>query len=114
MTRKKWYMVIVTAIVLAFAITGLSIHFSRKSEKEQAMIFELRQLRSAVEIYVKIHREKPPDLPTALDAEYPFQTPKWSMGRNAAGMPLGPFGNLYRYNSQSGWVSSTTKGYEQW
>lgn len=114
MTRKKWYMVIGLAVVIAVGMTAVSIQSARKSEKEQQLIFQLKQLRSAVQIYAKIRGNKPPDLSTAMEAKYKFGQPiQWKMERDAKGNPIDPFGNRYRYGP-TGWVQSSTPGYETW
>ena len=79
------------------------------------MIFELKQLRTMTEIYMKIYKVKASDLLTAMEAKYQFGQPvEWKMSRDAAGNPLDPFGNRYQYDKDSGWVYSITKGYEKW
>ena len=115
MTRKKWYAVIGITILMALGFTAVSIHVARKHEKEQALIFQLKQLRMMTEIYMKIYRVKSPDLLTAMEKKYRFGQPvEWKMKRDATGNPLDPFGNPYHYDKDSGWVYSITKGYEKW
>lgn len=115
MTRKKAYSLVGLAVVLALGITWVKISQARKAEQEQALLFELKQLRAAVEIYATASKVKPQDLPTALDAKFGFgQGVKWTVKRDDKGLPLDPFGNPYTYNTDNGWVASATPGYEKW
>lgn len=114
-TRKKWYSVVGVGVALALAITAVAIHFARKSEKERTLIYQLQQLRYAVQIFIKVHQQKPPTLSAAIDAQYDFGHPwRWRFGRDSAGAPLDPFENPFRYDPDSGWIASQTRGYENW
>lgn len=115
MNRKRWYSVIVVAIVVALAFTGISIQMARKSEKEKTLIYQLQQLRQTVQIYVQVNHQRPSSLVVALGAQYSFGHPfQWKFERSALGIPMDPFGNPFQYNSNSGWVRSATAGYENW
>lgn len=114
MSRKVWYIIIGCVVVIALGITAFSIHKAKNSEKEQTLISELKQLRSAVSLYQVSFKEYPTSLPASLDAKYPFAAPKWTVARDAGGNPLDPFGGPYNYDKTSGWVHSSTSGYEKW
>jgi hypothetical protein len=114
MNRKIWYTIIGCVALVAVGITAINIHSSKQAEKEQTLISELRQLRSAVTLYTVSFKENPPSLAAALDAKYPFTTPAWTVKRDAAGNLVDPFGGVYSYDKTSGWVSATTSGYEKW
>lgn len=115
MNRKRWYSLIGLAVAVALSITGVSIQISKKSEKEKTLIYQLQELRQAVQIYVQVHRQKPPSLAVALDARYSFGHPfQWKFARDALGMPIDPFGNPFQYDTNTGWIRSITKEYESW
>ena len=113
MKRKKWYFVVITAVVAALCVQGIFIHFARQAERERALIYQLQQLRTAVVLYMKANQEKPADLVSAIETEYRFGQPiDWSFKLDSVGNPVDPFGNLYQYDSGTGWVSSGTESYQ--
>ena len=115
MTRKKWYTLIVAAVILSFGITAAVAQSAKKAEKEQTLVFQLKQLRTSVQIYVKVNKQTPADLLSAMEAKYDFGQPlHWPFDKNENGEPVDSFGNLYAYDSETAWVSSQTKGYEGW
>ena len=58
MTRRKWYAVVVLAIVASFGITLLAAQSAKKAENERAMLFELKQLRTAVQLYFSNNKKE--------------------------------------------------------
>ncbi|PIR21182.1 MAG: hypothetical protein COV45_00110 [Deltaproteobacteria bacterium CG11_big_fil_rev_8_21_14_0_20_47_16] len=116
LSKQNWYSIIVAAIVVAVGFAGFNIHAARKAEKEQAMIYQLKQLREAVQLYEMVQKAKPIDLKAAMvvtiDGKVvPIQ---WAFEKDASGNPLDPFGAPYRFDTKSGWVKSGTAGYESW
>ena len=115
MTRKRAYGLIGLAVLVAVGVTGVRVSYAKKATREQAMIYELKQLRSAVQIYTMASKIRPPDLKTALDAKFGFGPGvQWTMKRNNDQQPVDPFGNAYAYDTSTGWVASTSPGYEKW
>lgn len=115
-SKKTWYGIICATVVALFLITGYHFRLAQKAEREQAMIYQLSQLREAVQIYLLSHKAMPTELKAALvvtkDGKVvPIQ---WSFEKDAAGNPVDPFGAPYAFNSKKGWVSSKTQGYESW
>ncbi len=116
LSKNNWYGVILAAVVVALGIAGFNINTAQKAEKEQAMIFQLKQLREAVQIYAKTQKIMPPELKAALvvavdGKAVPIQ---WSFQKDAAGNPVDPFGAAYQLDKKTGWVKSGTQGYESW
>lgn len=116
LSKKSWYGIIAVAVVVALGIAGFNIRAAQKAENEQAMIFQLKQLREAVQIYVKTQKALPPDLKAAMVVSIggkvvPIQ---WSFQKDASGNPVDPFGAAYQYDKKTGQVLSSSKGYESW
>ncbi|MDO8493728.1 MAG: hypothetical protein Q7S68_00115, partial [Deltaproteobacteria bacterium] len=107
-------LVIGVALVMAGIFTAYSIHSQKNLMKEQAMIFELKQLRMAVEFYSKSTGQNPPDLRAALQKLQDFKNVRLTMLNVETGEPKDPFGTPYRYVPSAGWVRSGTAGYEGW
>ena len=115
MTRKGWYTVVAIVVLAVLGVTSVAIHLAGKRENERAMIYQLQQLRYAVQIFVKVHRKTPPTWAAAMDAQYNFGQPfRWKFKRDATGSPIDPFGTPYDYDPKSGWISSRTEDYEEW
>lgn len=115
-SKKTWYGIIGATVVVAFLLTGFNIRGEQKAQKEYAMIYQLKQLREAVQIYQITNKSLPPELKAALVVSrdgkaVPIQ---WSFKKDSAGNPVDPFGTPYAFNGKSGWVSSKTHGYESW
>lgn len=116
LSKQHWYGIIVAAIVVALGISGFRIMGAQKLEKEQAMIFQLKQLREAVKLYEVTHKTKPADLKAAMvvtiDGKVvPIQ---WPIQKDGTGNPVDPFGTPYQFDKKSGWVTSRSAGYESW
>lgn len=116
LTKTHWYGIIAGALVLAMGFAGVNIYNARKAEKEKAMIFQLKQLRTAVQIFEMTQKAKPGELTAAMVVSVggkgvPIQ---WTMTKDSKGAPLDPFGKPYQYDKKTGWVSSGSKGYESW
>lgn len=116
LSKQHWYGIIAATIVVALGITGFRIQTEQKSEKEQAMIFQLKQLREAVSLYEVTHKAKPAELKAAMvvtidGKAVPIQ---WSVKKDGTGNPVDPFGMPYQFDKKSGWVTSRTAGYESW
>ncbi len=114
MQRKHWYIIIISVVIVATVAAIINRHLAQRAEREQALIFELKQLRIAVQLYLRMQKKWPADLATALDTKHAVHSPNWSMQRDASGKPVDPFGNPYVYDPKSGWLHSTTKGYGSW
>lgn len=115
-SRKQWYIVIIVAVAAALGIAGYNIQTAKKAANEQAMIYQLKQLRTAVQIYEKMQKSLPSELKTVMTVTVngkavPIQ---WTLQKDTAGNLVDPFGGLYQYDKKSGWVKSGTQGYESW
>lgn len=116
LNKKNWYSIIAVAVVVALGLAGFNIHRAQKAEDEQAMIFQLKQLREAVQIFVKTQKTLPPELKSVLVVSVggkavPIQ---WSFQKDASGNPVDPFGMAYQYDKKTGRVLSSSQGYESW
>lgn len=115
-SKKTWYGIILAAVVAAFLVTGYHVRVAQKAEKERAMIYQLSQLREAVQLYLTTHKAMPTELKSALAIARDGKAVaiQWGFQKDAAGNPVDPFGVPYAFNGKNGWVSSRTQGYESW
>lgn len=120
-SRAKYEVIIIVLVVIAAVIVGFSISKAQsKAEKGQLMIAELSQIRAAVATFKTLNRSNPANLQELAKLKYTFspgEEPRTYISNIAAdkeGNLIDPFGNAYTYDTKTGWVKSSTKGYENW
>lgn len=113
MTRKMSYFVLGTALLISLGVTVLSVHVAQQSEREQAMLYELKTLRNVIELYVMEKKAHPHDIGDAIASTHRSTLQNVAPQMSSEG-PLDPFGHPYQYNPNSGWVFSQTNGYRSW
>lgn len=116
LSKNTWYGIIVATIVAAALITTYHARVAQKAEKEQAMVYQLSQLREAVQLYLTTHKALPKELKEALvvSRDGKAVTMQWGFEKDTSGNPVDPFGTPYAFNGKNGWVSSRSQGYESW
>lgn len=114
MGKKFWYSLISITILAASVFIGHNILNSQNGRKEEAMIYELAQLRDSVHIYVRLNKVMPESLAKVVSEKYTFKTPTITAKLNEKGDPVDPFGNPYQLDISIGWVRSSTPGYQSW
>jgi type II secretory pathway pseudopilin PulG len=94
-----------------------------KEAQESALKTSLTNIRMAVHVYKMVNDRYPDSLLQLVNKQYllevredTFFTQEYlrSLAVDGEGNPLDPFNNRYRYDSVSGYVASTTEGYENW
>lgn len=122
-TRKRpgWeWTVFVGVIVIAAALVGATYAFQKNSAKQHALHYQLQLLRTAELLYASVNREMPENLEQI--AKGTFRLPGDDNTRRylehppmiAGGKLTDPFGNPFTYDPKTGWIKSSTKGYEFW
>ncbi len=119
---KKGYekCALITIALLTVAVMGVSIYFERQLSNQKAMFFQLQAIRTSVNLYKAINKVTPSLLAVVADEEYKFPNEdiprRYLSGAavNDKGQILDPFGNPYFYDPATGWVRSSTSGYEFW
>ncbi len=120
-TRARYEVIIILIVILAGAVVAFGINRAQsKAEKGNLLISELEQIRSAVTMYKTLNKSNPPDLVSLTKMSYTFapgEAPKnylANIKENKKGQLIDPFGNPYKYDTKSGWVSCMTEGYSKW
>ena len=113
----EWFVLLVVAGLVIGAVF-LKVQFSEQRYQEEALIAELKAIRTAISLHLILERRPPNRLTDLVEkkmalgpAPRPFLT---HLSPNGEGKFIDPFGNPFQYNSQSGWVNSTTEGYKDW
>lgn len=119
---KRFYerCVLVAIALLTIAIMAVSIYYERQLSNQKAMFYQLQAIRTSVNLFKAINKDSVKDLATLAQEEYVFPNEemprRYLTGANidSKGRILDPFGNAYFYDVMTGWVRSTTPGYEFW
>lgn len=91
--------------------------------KKEMMRIQLSGLRGALHLYKALHEEYPQDLRALVNATYEISSSDKvlfgkeylsTVGSDAQGHPVDPFGRRFYYDRREGVVRSVSKGYEEW
>lgn len=104
----------------AICFVTFSVYSDHKVYRQRTLFYQLQILRMGVNIYQLMHYENPKTLKDLLEMTYSFPGDRTER-RYVEGITtdgeknlIDPFGNLYQYDKLTGWVRSTTAGYEFW
>jgi len=117
--RSTFESVLITVIVVLTLALGIALFAGRtKVQNGRLLIQELSSLRSGVSLYRAVNGRMPETLIELVNSAYkmgeserPYLEFKY---KDEQGAITDPFGNPFHYDFKSGWVSSTTNGYESW
>ncbi|MBI4366608.1 MAG: hypothetical protein HY543_07305 [Deltaproteobacteria bacterium] len=119
---RRWTEVGLLALLLGLLaiFAALNLKAERRLVHQKGLFFELQILRSAVNLYKVVNRKNPPTL-VALAMET-YQLPGDGVTRRfLEGSPIDtdgtirdPFGHVYHYDAETGWVRSSANGYTFW
>ena len=119
--RPLWEWPFIFAILAISALLALSAHrFNERQARQQALHEELKLLRTGEILYASINGRIPENLEDLTDEGFCLPGDEADRRfverppRIAEGMFVDPFGNPYRFEQASGWIKSTTPGYEFW
>lgn len=119
-TLETLFVCIIIGILIGFA-WPYYLRLEREA-KEVTLRTGLVNIRSGIVLYQALEQHYPADLRSLVHRKYllPVRDEIISgeyllaQAVDGEGNLLDPFGNRYRYNSVSGHVVSSTKGYESW
>ncbi len=118
--KRKRVEIFLVAVVLIIAalVLGIKIQMSDKLAKENALMSELRAVRSSVELYIVLNKNIPPDLSSLVTQKYSFgdrqDTYLKGIKLEKGDQPIDSFGNKFNYDPKTGRVWPGTRGYEKW
>ena len=114
--RIALILVAVVTIVLMVA----SLRFERHMANQRLLYYQLLAVRTSVNLFKALNKKNPDTLEELVSAEYAFEGEDMqrryleTLPTNQKGIMVDPFGNPYNYDRASGWVKSSTSGYEYW
>lgn len=117
--RSPYEVAIVTVVIILTVVLAVGLFSSRaKVEKGRLLGQELSQIRSSISTFIIINKHYPKSLDELASSTYTFDSTSRPyvefLARAKDGGVVDPFGNPYSYDPKSGWVNSTTVGYQTW
>lgn len=121
-SSRKWFehvLIVVLIAVVAFLV-GSNVYYQNKSGKQKMMFYQLQILRSSINLFKLINDKNPESLKELASGYYKFpgETITRRYIENAPidknGNVVDPFGDSYYYDAPTGWIRSSTSGYEFW
>ena len=120
--KRKWFeRVAVIGLVLVVGILAASnVYFQDKFGKQRMLFYQLQILRNSINLYKIINHSSPKTLEDLATGVYKFPGEELTKRyiENApidkAGQVVDPFNSPYYYDGQTGWIRSSTSGYEFW
>ena len=121
--RTTFETLLITSLVGILLVIAISNFLtSVRLVREVALRSELGNIRTAVILYITLNRRYPASLRDMVREGYTLPTGSGlikykyieGMAVDKDGNLLDTFGAPFTYESQTGWVKSSTKGYESW
>jgi len=118
--NKLEYVVILAVVVVVTVLVGANIYYQRQSGKQKALYYELQMLRTGINLFKVVESRNPKNLAELAHGIYRFpgdnETRKYlsNVPFDEKGGLVDPFGNGFIYDFETGWVRSSSSGYEIW
>lgn len=120
--ERKWFehvLVVLLVVVVGFLVAS-NLYYQDRSGKQKMLFYQLQILRSSINLYKFINGTSPANLEAVATSIYKF--PGEELARryieNAPidkdGKVVDPFGKPYYYDGHTGWLRSSSSGYEFW
>ena len=114
------FVVIICVILVVAFLVGANIYYQRQDTKQKALYYELQVIRNGINLFKVVERRNPRTLVELAQGVYQFpqdkETKKYltNVPFDDNGNLVDPFKNLFFYDHETGWVRSSTSGYEMW
>ena len=119
---RKWFeqVLIVFLVVVVGFLVASNAYYQSRSGKQRTLFYQLEILRSSINLYKFINGRNPGNLEALAAVVYKFpneeQTRRYIENApiDREGKVIDPFQNPYFYDVKTGWIRSSTSGYEFW
>lgn len=114
------YFVVVIIIAVVAMLVGANIYYQRQAAKQKSLYYELQVIRSGINLFKVVEKRSPKNLTELARGTYKFDSDKdtkkflYNVPFDKSGNLVDPFGNVFMYDYNTGWIRSSTKGYEMW
>lgn len=120
--QRKWFerVMVVMLIIVVSSLVGSNVYYQMKSGKQRTLFYQLQILRSSINLYKLINNKNPDSLEEIATGYYKFPgeeiTKRYIENApiNKDGNVVDPFGKEYYYDGKTGWLRSSSTGYEFW
>ncbi|MEK6726146.1 MAG: hypothetical protein AABY54_06320 [Deltaproteobacteria bacterium] len=121
--RTTFETLLITSLVGVLLVIAVSNFLSSvRLTREAALRIELSNIRTSIILYVTLNRRHPDSLRDMVRDGYTLPTGSGlikykyieGMAVDKDGNLLDTFGAPFTYESRTGWVKSSSKGYESW
>lgn len=121
--RTSFENLLIISLVGILLVTAISNFLtSVRLARETALRIELSNIRTSIILYLTLNRRYPASLKDMVTDKYTLPTGNnvvkykyiEGMAVDNDGNPLDPFGAPFNYDRKTGWVKSSTTGYESW
>ena len=114
------YIIVIAVIVVVAFLVGANIYYQRQGDKQKALYYELQMLRGGINLFKVVEERNPGNLAELAHGTYKFPGDKetkkflYNVPFDKGGILVDPFGNQFMYDNETGWIRSSTRGYEMW
>lgn len=119
--KRKWERSLLFFLIFVIVgVTGRIYVIQQDLHKQQQLRYELMILRSAVNTYKIVEKKTPTSLLNLFSETYTLpgsdnqQYYARQMTVENGGQVLDPFGHPYKFEPETGWISSSTRKYAAW
>ncbi|MFH0799884.1 MAG: hypothetical protein V2A66_06855 [Pseudomonadota bacterium] len=111
---------LVTVALMMMIAVVVFFRFERHLANQRVFYYQLESLRTSVNLFKAITKRNPANLKELADADYRFEGEDQLrhyvefQAVDKKGEIVDVFGNPYVYDSRTGWVRTSTPGYEYW
>ncbi len=120
--ERKWFenaLVVVLVVVVGFLVAS-NLYYQDRAGKQKMLFYQLQILRNSINLYKFINVSNPANLEVLAAGIYKFPGEELSR-KYIENAPIGkdgkvvdPFGKTYYYDVRTGWIRSSSSGYEFW
>ncbi len=111
-------LVFLGALCIVMSIGFVYVKVDIRNENEKTLIYQLRTLRAAMQMHVKMYQAKPNNLMNLVkrlkENSNAIMLDWKNLQITKDGWLLDPFNSPYQYDRETGAIRSSTKGYESW
>lgn len=122
---RRWTEVAIVIVILGLvsALAAINMRAERHLMHQKALFFELQILRNSINLYKVVNSKNPSSLLALVTEVYELKNGSGASitHRYLDGSPVDPdgsvrdpFGQAYQYDEKTGWLRSSSQGYEFW
>lgn len=118
--NKLEHVAVILVVMLVAFLVGANIYYQRQESRQRALYYQLQIIRSGINLFKVVNKRNPNNLVELAKNVYNFpgdmETRRYlsNVPFDKQGNLIDSFGNNFFYDPKSGWIRSSTGGYEMW